>query len=55
MRDQDCTVVYTFKNAAGNDVVLKKECPDNTVHIAYQELVALAAKILEGEASANES
>jgi len=51
MRTQDCTVVYTFKNAAGNEVVLKKECPDNTVHIAYQELLALAGKILAGEES----
>jgi len=51
MRTQDCTVVYTFKNAAGNEVVLKKECPDNTVHIAYQELLALSEKILAGEES----
>lgn len=46
MRDQDTTVVYTFKNAAGNEIVLKKDAPDNTVHIAYKELVLLAERIL---------
>ena len=51
MRDQDCTVVYTFKHKAGNEVVLKKEVPDNTVHVAYTELLALAQKILDAEDS----
>ena len=51
MREPDTTVVYTFKNASGNEIVLKKDCPDSHVLGAYVSLKDLANKILESEAS----
>tara|TARA_B100000287_G_scaffold282579_2_gene266251 strand:+ start:5518 stop:5676 length:159 start_codon:yes stop_codon:yes gene_type:complete len=51
MREPDTTVVYTFKNASGNEIVLKKDCPDSHVLGAYVSLQDLAKKILESEAS----
>ena len=49
MRQTNIEVVYAFKNAAGNEVVLKHEVPESQVTHTYDSLVALAAKILESE------
>ena len=51
MREPDTTVVYTFKNADGKEIVLKKECPDSHVLGAYKSLADLAQKILDSETS----
>ncbi len=49
MREPDTTVVYTFKNAAGSEIVLKRDCATNHVVDVYNELVELAQKILESQ------
>jgi hypothetical protein len=46
MREPDTTVVYTFKNADGQEIVLKRDVPTNHVVDAYNELVLLAEKIV---------
>jgi hypothetical protein len=46
MREILTEVVVSFKNADGDDVVLKYESPINNAHIAYQDLLALKAKLL---------
>tara|TARA_B100001123_G_C14903835_1_gene864963 strand:- start:44 stop:241 length:198 start_codon:yes stop_codon:yes gene_type:complete len=47
MRDPDTTVVYTFKNADGQEIVLKRDCPTNHVVDVYNELATLAQEILD--------
>jgi len=49
MRQTNIEVVYAFKNAAGNEVVLKHEVPESQVVHTYASLVELASKILESE------
>jgi len=51
MRQTNIEVVYAFKNAAGNEVVLKHEVPESQVVHAYASLVGLASKILESDSS----
>tara|TARA_Y100000310_G_scaffold298574_1_gene332620 strand:+ start:403 stop:561 length:159 start_codon:yes stop_codon:yes gene_type:complete len=46
MREPDTTIVYTFKNADGNEIVLKRDVPTNHVVDTYDELVALSQKLL---------
>jgi hypothetical protein len=49
MRQTNIEVVYAFKNAAGNEIVLKSQVPESQVHLTYAELVVLAQKILDSE------
>lgn len=49
MRQTNIEVVYAFKNAAGNEVVLKHEVPESQVVHTYSTLVELASKILASE------
>jgi hypothetical protein len=51
MRQVNLTVVYAFKNASGNEVVLKHEVPESQVLQAYKDLIALSQKILDSESS----
>jgi hypothetical protein len=51
MRQVNLTVVYAFKNADGNEIVLKHEVPTSQVVQAYQDLIALSQKILDSESS----
>jgi hypothetical protein len=51
MRQTNIEVVYAFKNAAGNEIVLKSQVPESQVHLTYTDLVAMAQKILESESS----
>jgi hypothetical protein len=49
MREPETTVVYTFKNADGQEIVLKKDVPTNHVVDAYHELQGQAQKILDSD------
>jgi hypothetical protein len=49
MREPHMTVVYTMKNANGEEVVLKKDCPESHAVHAYESLKELAEKIKASE------
>ena len=49
MRQTNIEVVYAFKNANGNEIVLKHEVPESQVVYTYAQLRDLATKILSSE------